>query len=317
MWNSCLRWLFLFRASQQLLITLAVGALVVQPPKVHAAKFWKNGVVTGTWSAGNDWSATSAADIDNGGVPIQGEAVNIVNTDGTARTVTYDVNAPALGYGIVSVDLTGAGTNANTLSIAGNNNLSGAIIVGGYSGSGPTNGRGSLVQSAGTVKTTAGLDLGVGYGANSTGTYTLGGTGTLEALQSEYVGLSGTGTFTQNAGTNTVDAGSIGGFDVGTFSGAHGTYNLNGGALNSNKSEYVGDAGTGIFNQTGGTNTIGFNTVTGTPSNLYLGFYQRWQRFLYDRQFGIAVRCRRCRSWQYRDRSRDADGSGSGVRSGF
>jgi T5SS/PEP-CTERM-associated repeat protein len=83
----------------------------------------------------------------------------------------------------------------------------------------------------------------------------------------EYVGYNGRGTFEQSGGTNTIAAG--GGYlDVGVFSGASGIYNLSGsGNLTANTNEYVGDIGTGLFHQTGGTNTI-----VGTANNLYLGF---------------------------------------------
>ena len=129
----------------------------------HATKFWKNSVVTGTWNTSNNWSAVSAAGGDNGGTPIANEAVDIVNTDGTAHTVTYNVNAPSLG--LLSIDLTGAGITTNTLSITSNNSLAAkGILVGGYSGVGTTAGRGALDQSAGTVTTNAGFDLVVGYG---------------------------------------------------------------------------------------------------------------------------------------------------------
>ena len=40
-------------------------------------------------------------------VPLAGDAARIVRTDGTARTVTYDVSAPSLG--LLSIDLTGPG----------------------------------------------------------------------------------------------------------------------------------------------------------------------------------------------------------------
>jgi hypothetical protein len=148
------------------LLTFVLGMQVGRPPTVHAAKFWKNSVVTGNWSASNNWSASSAAGVDNGGVPIQSEAVNIVSTDGTARTVAYDVTAPTLGYGFLSIDLTGTGTATNTLSIQSNGTLAAsAIVVGGYNGSAVTNGRGAISQSAGTVKTNPGFDLAIGDGA--------------------------------------------------------------------------------------------------------------------------------------------------------
>ncbi len=83
----------------------------------------------------------------------------------------------------------------------------------------------------------------------------------------EYVGYGGRGTFEQSGGTNTIAAGA-GYLDVGVFGGASGTYNLSGsGNLTANTNEYVGDIGTGLFHQTGGTNMI-----VGAANNLFLGY---------------------------------------------
>ena len=134
-------------------LAIAGGTVLLHSSTAQAAKFWKNSVGSGNWSTGNNWSASSAAATDNGGVPTSGEPVRIVFTDGTPRTVTYDVNAPTIG--LLSVDLTGAGTSAATFSVPNNNNLTAAaILVGGYSGTGGTSGRGSLNQSAGAITTT-------------------------------------------------------------------------------------------------------------------------------------------------------------------
>ena len=104
----------------------------------------------------------------------------------------------------------------------------------------------------------------MGRGAGSTGTYTLSG-GALVANQSEFIGFNGTGTFNHTGGTNTINASAVGAFDLGGFAGATGTYNLSGtGALTVNANEYIGDGGTGIFNQTGGTHTF--------RGDLYLGY---------------------------------------------
>ena len=54
--------------------------------------------------------------------------------------------------------------------------------------------------------------------------------------------------------------------DLGVFAGSTGTYNLSGGTLQANAHEYVGDVGTGFFNQTGGTNSI-----SGIGHNLFIG----------------------------------------------
>ena len=82
----------------------------------------------------------------------------------------------------------------------------------------------------------------------------------------QYVGSMATGVFNHTGGTNTINAGS-GFLDVGVFASGNGTYNLSGtGALVANVHEYVGDVGTGVFNHTGG-----MNTISGAGHNLFLG----------------------------------------------
>jgi autotransporter-associated beta strand protein len=242
------------QASVRIIQTLTAAALsgvlatvlCLAPATNATAKNWADG--TANWSPGT-WSPA--------GVPTTGEAVNIVFTDGVARTVTY--NVASLSAGLLTVDLTGPGTMASALSMPNAGTLSASgIVIGGYNGINATltAGRGAFTQSAGTTTVNSGWDFTLGYGANSTGTYTLSGTGALIANQSEYVGLYGNGTFTHSAGTNTI-ATATGFFDIGTFAGSSGTYNLSGsGALVANTSEYVGYSGTGIFNQSGGTNTM-------------------------------------------------------------
>jgi hypothetical protein len=224
-------------------------------PTEAAAKNWNDG--TASWSPGV-WSPS--------GAPVGGEAVNIVFTDGTPRTVTLNVSPPSLG--LLSVDLTGAGTDVSTLSMPNSTTLAAnGILFGGYNGATTTAGRGAGIQSGGTtVSTNSGWDFVLGYGANSTGTYMLSGTGALTANQSEYIGLFGNGTFTQSAATNTLN--SAGGFfEIGEAAGSTGTYNLSGtGTLTVKCNEYVGDVGTGVFNQDGGTHSID------TGTNLYIGY---------------------------------------------
>jgi hypothetical protein len=84
----------------------------------------------------------------------------------------------------------------------------------------------------------------------------------------QYIGESGTGTFTQDGGTNTIPQFTLvpgsGGFYLGYNSGASGSYNLKSGSL-STEGESIGNSGTGIFTQTGGTNTA--------SDYLYLGYW--------------------------------------------
>jgi hypothetical protein len=253
------------RSSHTVAILAAILALSLTTV-AQATKFWKNGVVTGNWNVSNNWSAAGPGGGDNGGVPVASENVNIVHTDGTARTVTLDVSTPSLG--LLSIDLTGgSATTTNTLSIPNNVNLTAsAIAVGVTGGSGGAAGRGAVNQANGTVTTNAGSDLILGWNSGATGTYTLSG-GALVANQAEFIGYGGTGTFNHSAGTNTINASALGSLTLAANTGSIGTYNLSGtGQLESNESEYVGRDGTGNFIQTGGSNTI-----QGEGNNLYLG----------------------------------------------
>ncbi len=224
---------------------------------IAQAKNWADG--TGNWNVPANWSPAA--------VPVGGETVNIVNTDGTARTVTLNVSPPSLA--LITIDLTGAGTAANTLSITSNFNLtSNALFVGGHNGSGLTNGRGAVSQDNGTVTMVAGSDLVVGYGAGSTGTYTLNG-GFLNAPQSEFIGSIGRGTVNQTGGKNTIGVGTIDYLNLGTSSSGIGNYNLSGtGQLVSLKTEIIGDAGTGVFTQTGGSNRLPNSLL----DDIYIGY---------------------------------------------
>jgi len=154
----------------------------------------------------------------------------------------------AIGSGLI-VGWNNGSTGTYTLNGTGFLDLSGGggEIVG-YNGSGTFN------QSGGTNAMSS--DLIVGWNNGSTGTYTLNGTGSLTVAvgSTEFVGYSGTGTFNQAGGTNAL-AGTL---YVG-YLGGTGIYSLSGTGLLSVSSnvgnEYVGNIGTGTFNQTGGTNT--------------------------------------------------------------
>jgi hypothetical protein len=70
-----------------------------------------------------------------------------------------------------------------------------------------------------------------------------------------YIGYNGRGELDHNGGLNTIGAGGF--LSIGTIAGSTGTYNLSGAAtLTAFGSEYVGDAGTGFFHQSGGTNDL-------------------------------------------------------------
>jgi hypothetical protein len=113
---------------------------------------------------------------------------------------------------------------------------------------------GAFNQSGGTHTLAAGNYLYLGFNSGAQGTYTLSD-GSLSVTGHEFIGDNGTGTFTQTGGTNTIAAGYY--LIVASNGLSSGTYNLGGdGVLQTNLDEVVGDAGSGAFNQTGGTNTI-------------------------------------------------------------
>jgi fibronectin-binding autotransporter adhesin len=226
--------------------------LVPATSALAANKFWKNSVVTGSWSTGTNWSATSATGVDNAGAPIGNDTVNIRPTDGANHTVTYDVGS-SLTLTQLIVDLTGgpgATTTTFSMSMSTNDLTSSNEWIG-------NNGRGTFNHSAGKNTIAAGTGfLDVGVFGGSTGTYNLSGTGALVANTNEYVGDVGMGVFNQTGGTNTIN-----GFNVLYLGynaiGTGGTYNLSAGDLSLlNSDEYIGYNVSGTFNQSGGTNTV-------------------------------------------------------------
>jgi fibronectin-binding autotransporter adhesin len=196
-----------------------------------------------------------------------------------------------IGYNAGSTGVFNQAGGTNILGAA--NEVPGYLYVG-YSGTGTYNFSGGTLGgnyptyeyigynagSVGTFDQTGGtngviksgypsiLSLYVGY--MGTGSYTLGKTGgsatsaTLSAFEefigSQNSGVNGSGTFTQNAGTNQVEelyVGYQGGVPISTA--ALGTYNLAGGSLTSfvaseGAGENIGSEGTGEFNQSGGKN---------------------------------------------------------------
>ena len=106
-------------------------------------------------------------------------------------------------------------------------------------------GSGNFVQFNGTNNLSGTLTLGL---SNQSGVSYYLGAGTLIAGS---VQLNG-GTFTQDGGTNTINAADA--LVVGLNAGTNATYVLNGGSLTANGHEFVGDLGTGTFSQTAGSN---------------------------------------------------------------
>jgi hypothetical protein len=291
------------RGPKMLAAAIAGGsAILIAAPSALAVNTdnWKVG--SSNWDTATNWSSSvvpSAGDTVN--IGLSNTASFTVTYDFTATTVTLNtmtVNmSTASGTGTFSMSAdtlvattenvgdSGAGSNGsgtfnesgglNSISNFGlflgynatdkgfYNLSSGALTVTNSSEIVGNNGTGILNQSGGTSTTGSGNNLYLGFNSGSTGTYILSN-GSLSAGATEIVGDSGTGLFNQSGGANTITGGSsllYLGFNGDTT----GTYTLSAGSLSVAANEIVGHLGTGIFNQTGGTNTIS------NSSNLNIG----------------------------------------------
>ncbi|TLD70450.1 Verru_Chthon cassette protein A [Phragmitibacter flavus] len=111
---------------------------------------------------------------------------------------------------------------------------------------------GVLTVDAGTVNSNFGFAIG---GSGGTGTLNLNGGaiisgGTFSVGQSPYSSENATaiGVMNQSGGSLSADL-----FIVGNATGANGTYHMTGGTLNASGELWVGQNGTGVFNQSSGT----------------------------------------------------------------
>jgi len=151
------------------------------------------------------------------------------------------------------INLNGGSITAETLDLSGNSSLlnwsGGALTIAGTAG--------LVVDSATTPSVGPSLVIGPNNSLAVTIGKNVGNVG-------EYVGNSATGSITQTGGINII-TGTRGVLFLGYNANSTGTYNLSGGSLSAAGSnlpfgpqgdEYVGYSGVGIFNQTGGTNTV-------------------------------------------------------------
>jgi outer membrane autotransporter protein len=193
--------------------------------------------------------------------------------DGTTYTVNSDVSFNNVYVGNVST---------GTLNQTGGTNTVASILYLGFSpgssgtynlSDGSLSARTGFVghQGAGVFNQSGGVNristfLQLGFYSGSTGTYNLSGGSLFTSIL--YVGKDGTGIFNQSGGTNTIeDTSSISGLYLGYYTDRSGTYNLSGGSLLA-PSETIGVlvGGIGVFNQSGGTNTVTYDLILGYRS---------------------------------------------------
>ncbi len=229
-------------------IFAALAIVLWHAPQASAAtSTWTDG--SGNWSLAANWS---------GGVPVAASVVNITLTDGVGRNITYDYTGAPVTLGTLTVDLTNFTGSATTLLSMSANNITTAGEFIGDSGAG-SNGTGAFAQSGGINTISSTNQLYLGFNSTDKGIYLLSGGASLSDGGTENVGYSGTGTFNQTGGTNTVGLSLY----LGENSGSAGTYALSGNAsLTVSGTEFVGNTATGTFNQSGGTNFA---------NNLYIG----------------------------------------------
>ncbi len=197
----------------------------------------------GTYSLG---TATSTLTVTGG------EYIGYVTTGTFTQT---DGTNTVSGAGLDLGGFSGGGNGSYTLSGGTLSLSSTSEIIG-------DDGIGKFTQTDGTNFINFNSTFIVGNTANSTGNYFLKGGDLDVTIGSEYIGYSGTGTFTQSAGNNTL-SNFIGGLTIGYNTGSIGTYNLSStGTLTVTGSELVGSAGAGTFNQSGGTNNANGSGLT-------------------------------------------------------
>jgi len=232
------------------------------------SSYLKNSVTTGNWSTASNWSATSSGGTDNAGPPPPANFVYLTNADAVNRTITLDQNS-----NVAMLEIGNIGAGSDSLIQDAPYSLSMQIELVGVG----TGGIGSHIQSDGT--NTYSQALVVGSRSGSIGTYSLSGTGavTINTFESGTSGLNvgdaGDGTFNQSGGAVTVNGGTNGGSYANLYLGntatGAGTYLLSNGSLSVAGIEYIGNGGTGTFNQSGGTNIdIGGFAYSG----LYVGY---------------------------------------------
>jgi autotransporter-associated beta strand protein len=250
-------------SARSLTNTVLATAAVLFGGEIHGATFaWQPS--SGNWSAASNWGGATPTVNDTAYVTNSGTATVSV-TGATCGTLslgsgnysgTVQVSAGALTVpGLIYVAPNSGTSGAITLDGAGS--LSSPYETIGYAGTG------SFVQSGGSNSSATGI-LWLGYAGGSSGTYNL--TAGLLSQAYEYVAWSGGGSLTQSGGTNSVASTLYLGYGTGSV----GTYNLAGGQLSITQSEFVGynGGGSGVFAQTGGTNTVGSGVT------VYSGYYQ-------------------------------------------
>ena len=241
---------------------LSVGSLSVAggeyigDSSLSSGSFTQSGgshTVTGGLYLGSDYMetgfpGTGSYNLIGGSLSADSEYIGNPGSGSFTQSGGTNTASGGIGLGFAS-------GSSGTYNLSGSGSLSAPVQYLGYSGTG------AFTQTGGTNTVTSGLYLGTNAG--SRGAYTLGGgTGSPSlSAANQWVGVDGTGSFTQTGGTNTVNAS----LTLGKYSDSSGTYNLSGGSLSA-KNQIIGYYGPGAFTQTGGSNTVSNAILLGDAS---------------------------------------------------
>lgn len=274
-------------------VVLSMGISLATGPAQAANRYWVAG--DGAWSHAPNWSSTSGG-AGGAGQPQTGDNVYLTQTDAVDRAVGYfNLITPVPELGFIRVDATGTGNmtliqNVNHQLIAnyeyigyngagiyrqsaGTNTIKNILYLGlntgsyghyqlfdgtlaaGYESIGDS-GIGSFGQFGGTHSVTNNLAL--GWNATGSGAYHLNA-GTLN-VGGDIITGSGYGGLYIDGGTLHVGGGDIGvtEFAIGVY--GSGSHSLSGTDTVTAGNEYIG---TGVFTQSGGTNTVTNDLMVG------------------------------------------------------
>ena len=183
--------------------------------------------------------------------------IGIFNQTGGTFTVTSTNSLGIDGLVAIGSNEISPGSSVSGLYSMSGGTLNASVMTIGQGGNGALVQAGGSIFLSGTGSTigTSGLVIGSGSAFFSrTSSVTLSG-GLLQVTANEYIGVDLASVVNQSGGTNSVAGGLYLGYHSGTS--AVGVYNMsNGATLSVGGSEYVGNAGTGTFNQSGGTHSV-------------------------------------------------------------
>jgi len=196
---------------------------------------------------------------DDGSYAISAGELNVTGETRVGNNAFSPGALTVSGSGVVNIAALTVGFNGT-----GAMTLSGTGVVNAVEVRVGNNGTGTLTASGGSLDLDALL---VGYEAGSTGTVSISGTAVVTPSGNVTVGRSGAGRLELSGGELTFG----GRLNVGSSTGSIGSVAMSGGDMTAGVMEFIGPFSTGVFTQTGGTNTMPVLAVGSLGKYDYLG----------------------------------------------